>query len=110
MSNDAAKAHRILYVKIRTLSSDATTVLASTIKSSAPFYAALGDVRMRLLRNVDDPAQFLQIIEYQTDQALELNRHNLASNPTVHNYIQAWRTLFPGGIEIDVYEDVTNSV
>jgi len=25
----------------------------------------------------------------------------------VQNYLQAWRTLFPGAIEIDVYEDIT---
>ncbi len=110
MSNEEAKTNRILYVKIRTLSSDSTAVLATMIKNSVPLYSAWGDVRMRLLRNVDDPAQFLQIIEYQTDPELELNRHNLASNPMMHNYIQAWRTFFPGGIEIDVYEDVTNNV
>jgi hypothetical protein len=108
MSTDAVKANRILYIKIRMPSSDATTVLASMMK--VPMYAALGDVQMRLLRNVDDPAQFLQIIEYQADQALELNRHNVANNPTMHNYVQSWRTFFPGGVEIDVYEDVTNSV
>jgi hypothetical protein len=28
----------------------------------------------------------------------------------MHNYMQAWRALFPGAIEIDVYEDVTESV
>jgi hypothetical protein len=28
----------------------------------------------------------------------------------MHNYLQAWRTLFPGAIEVDVYEDVTKNV
>jgi len=50
------------------------------------------------------------VIEYQTDQALELNRHKLASDPMMHNYMQVWRALFPGAIELDVYEDVTESV
>ena len=74
MSNEEAKTNRILYVKIRTLSSDSTAVLATMIKNSVPLYSAWGDVRMRLLRNVDDPAQFLQIIEYQTDPELEAPR------------------------------------
>ena len=80
------------------------------MKNAVLLCKALGDVRIRLLRNVDDSAQFLQVIEYQTDQALELNRHKLASDPMMHNYMQAWRALFPGAIELDVYEDVTESV
>jgi len=110
MANDLAKAERILYVKIRTPSPDATALLASIMKNALPLYKAFGDARARLLRNVDDQAQFLQVIEYQTDQAFELNRHKLASDPMMHSYLQAWRSLFPGAIEIDVYEDVTESV
>jgi len=110
MANDVAKAKRILYVKIRTPSPDATTLLASMMKNALPLYKAFGDAQAHLLRNVDDQAQFLQVIEYRTDQAFELNRHKLASNPMMHNYLQAWRSLFPGAIEIDVYEDVTESV
>jgi hypothetical protein len=25
----------------------------------------------------------------------------------LRNFVQGWRSLFPGGVEIDVYEDVT---
>lgn len=110
MPNDQAKAKRVLYVKIRTPSADATTLLATMMKNSAPLFKAFGDVTIRMLRNVDDKAQFLQVIEYQTDHAFELSRHKIASDPMMHNYVQACRTLFPGAIEIDVYEDVTESV
>jgi hypothetical protein len=61
-----------------------------------------------LLRNVDDQTQFLQVIEYETDQAFELNRHKLASDPLVQKYLQGWRALFPGTVEVDVYEDLTD--
>ena len=70
-------------------------------------YSAFGDAQVRLLRNADDRNQFLQVIEYQMDEAIELNRQKFASDPMVQNYLQAWRTLFPGTIEIDVYEDIT---
>jgi hypothetical protein len=49
------------------------------------------------------------VIEYQADRALELNRQKLASEPMVQNYLHTWRTFFPGAVEIDVYEDVTES-
>jgi hypothetical protein len=110
MANDAAKAKRILHVKIRTPSADATTLLTTMMKNALPMYQAFSDAQVRLLRNADDQTQFLQVIEYQTDPTFELNRQKLASDPVMHNYIQAWRTLFPGAIEIDIYEDVTEKV
>ena len=110
MSNEATKANRILHVKIRTPSPDAMKVLASMMKSATPLYQAFGGVRVRLLRNADDQAQFIQVIEYQADQAVELTRQKLASDPIAHNFVQAWRTLFPGAVEVDVYEDVTEAL
>lgn len=108
MADEAAKTKRILYIKLRTPSADATALLASMMKNALPLYQHFGDAKMRLLRNVDDQTQFLQVIEYQTDQAFELNRHQLASDPMVQKYLQGWRVLFPGAVEIDVYENLTD--
>jgi hypothetical protein len=110
MANEAAKTKRILHVKIRTPSADATTILTTMMKNALPMYQAFSDAQVRLLRNADDQTQFLQVIEYETDQTFEFNRQKLASDPMIHNYVQAWRTLFPGAIAIDVYEDVTEKV
>ncbi len=105
------KAHRVLFIKIRTPSPDATALLATMMKTALPLYQSFGDAdaKVRLLRNVDDQTQFLQLIEYQTDQAFELNRQKLASDPMLQKYLQGWRALFPGAVEIDVYEDLTDA-
>ena len=110
MPNDAAKTNRILHIKIRTPSPDTMKVLVSMVKSAAPLYQAFGDVRVRLLQNVDDASQFIQVIEYQADRTVELTRQKLASDPITHNFVQAWRSLFPGAVEVDVYEDVTETL
>ncbi len=110
MANDGSKAKRILHIKIRTLSADATALLTTMMKNALPLYKTFGDAKVHLLRNADDQTQFLQVIEYETDRTLELNRQKLASDPMIHNYLQAWRTLFPGAIEVDVYEDVTENL
>jgi len=107
MANDAPKAKRILHVKIRTPSADATTLLTTMMKNALPLYKTFGEAQVRLLRNADDRTQFVQVIEYQTDQAVEFNRQKLASDPIMQNYLQAWRTLFPGAMEVDAYEDIT---
>jgi hypothetical protein len=109
MANDPPKAKRILHVKVKTPSADATTLLTTMMKNALPLYKAFGEAHVRLLRNADDQTQFVQVIEYETDQAVELNRQKLASEPIMQNYLQAWRTLFPGAMEIDVYEDITDN-
>jgi len=110
MASDAAKAKRILHIKTRTPSADETTLLKTMMKNKLQMYKAFGDTQVRLLRNADNQAQFLQVIEYTTDRTFELNRQKIASDPIMHNYLQAWRTLFPGAVEVDVYEDITEAV
>jgi hypothetical protein len=107
MAAEAVKAKRVLYLKFRTPSADAATLLVSMMNNAAPLYKAFGDATIRLLRNADDPSQFLQVIEYEADAGLELNRQKLANEPMVQAYLQGWRAIFPGAVEIDVYEDVT---
>jgi uncharacterized protein YbaA (DUF1428 family) len=79
--------------------------LASLVKSAAPFYQAFGGQRIRLLQNVDDPARFIHEIEYDTHEVIELSRQRVASDPRVQAYLQTWRALLPGSIEIDVYRE-----
>jgi hypothetical protein len=63
-------------------------------------------MRVRLMRNVDDPSRFIQVVDYETDETVETNRQRLASDPRLQTFIQAWRSMLPGAVEIDVYEEV----
>ena len=80
--------------------------LLSLLKSAAPFYEAFGGRRVRLLQNVDDPSRFIHEIEYDTHEVIELNRQRVASDARMQAYLQTWRSVFPGSIEIDVYQEV----
>jgi hypothetical protein len=103
MTNGDAKIRRTLHFKF-TLAG-ASEQMISMIKSAAPLYQMFGDARVRLLQNVDDPNRFLQEIEYDAPEAMELNRQKIASDPRVQVYLQTWRSMFPGSIEIDVYKE-----
>ena len=83
----------------------ASDQMIAMIKSAAPLYQMFGDAKVRLLQNVDDPSRFLQEVEYDAPAAMELNRQQIASDPRVQAYLQAWRAMFPGAIEIDVFKD-----
>jgi hypothetical protein len=37
---------------------------------------------------------------------MEMNRQKIAGDPRVQAYLQAWRAMFPGAIEIEVYKEV----
>jgi len=89
-----------------TLPTANTSHLASLLRAAAPFYEAFGGRKVRLLQNVDDPSRFVHEIEYETHEFIELNRQRVASDPRVQAYLQTWRSVFPGSIEIDVYQEV----
>ena len=102
MTNGEKKIRRTLHFKF-TLPGASEQMIAM-IKSAAPLYQMFGEAKVRLLQNVDDPNRFLQEIEYDAPEAMELNCQQIASDPRVQAYLQAWRTMFPGAIEIDVYK------
>jgi len=103
MSNGDAEIRRTLHFKF-TLTGASEQMIAM-MKSSAPLYQMFGDAKVRLLQNVDDPSRFLQEIEYDAPETLEMNRQQIASDPRVQAYLMGWRSMFPGAIEIDVYKE-----
>src|ERR1700691_3517263 len=105
MSADETKVRRTLHLKF-TLPAGDSSQMAAMIKASAPFYQMFGNARVRLLQNVDDPGKFIQEIEYEAHEEWELNRQKLAGDLRMQTYLQAWRTMLPGGPEIDVYQEV----
>jgi hypothetical protein len=80
--------------------------LLAMVKATAPFFEAFGNAQVRLLQNVDDPARFIHEIEYDAHETLELNRQRIASDPRFQAYIQTWRSLLAGAVEVDVYQTV----
>jgi hypothetical protein len=103
-ANGDVKMRRTLHFKF-TLPGTNEQLIAM-IKSAAPLYQMFGEATVRLLQNVDDPNRFLQEIEYDAPETMEINRQKLASDPRVQTYMQAWRAMLPGAIEIDVYQEV----
>ena len=105
MSKEEVKVRRTLQMRF-TLPATDTSHYVAMIKASAPFYQAFGNAEVRLLQNVDDPAKFVQIITYEAHEDWELSRQRMASDPRMQVYLQTWRTMFPGALEIDVFQEV----
>jgi hypothetical protein len=106
MSNDEQpKVRRTLQLRFMLPTSDSGQVVAM-IKAAAPFYQMFGNAEVRLLQNVDDPTKFIQMIEYEAREDWELTRQKMASDARMLAFLQMWRSMFPGAIEIDVYQEV----
>ena len=105
MAAGESKVVRTLHLKFTMPGADPGQ-LSALIKSAKPFYEFFGTTRVRLIQNVDDPARFIQVIDYETDEAVELNRQRIAGDTRMQSFIQAWRSMLPGAVEIDVYEEV----
>ena len=105
MAKKERKVRRTLHLKFTMTSADPSQLLAM-VNASKPFYEMLGGTEVRLLQNVDDPGKFIQVIEYETPESMEMNRSRIAGDMRLQTYLQAWRAMLPGGVEIDVFKDV----
>ena len=102
MADGDQSIRRILH--FRFTMANAPVQVLEMLKSPAPFFQFFGEAKVQLLQNVDDPTRFIQVIEYAAPEAMEANRQQMASDPRVQAYIQTWRAMFPGAIEIDIYK------
>ena len=105
MAAGDSKVIRTLHLRFTMPAADPAQ-LSALIKSAKPFYEFFGTTRVRLLQNVDDPSRFIQVIDYETDEAVELTRQRIASDPRLQSFIQAWRSMLPGAVEVDVFQEV----
>jgi hypothetical protein len=106
MSNsEEQKVWRTLHLKF-TLHGADSEQLSSMMRAAAPFFQMFGTAHFRLLRNADDPTKFIQVIEYETPESFELNRQSLASDARFQAYLQMWRAMLPGALEVDVYQEI----
>ena len=104
---EGEKIRRVLQMKMRALGDPQQ--MATLIQGATPFYRVMGAANLRVLQNVDDPAQFVIEIEYEADAALELNRSKVASDPMVRTFLQGWKQMLAGSAEMEVYQDLTKT-
>jgi hypothetical protein len=106
MTQDSEKkVFRVVQLKF-TLPTPDPSQFVGLIKATAPYYELFGSKQVRVLQNVDNPAQFVQIIDYEVHESLETSRQQIAADPRLQAFLQAWRQMFPGSVEIDVFREV----
>ena len=106
MANDGEeRVLRVLQLKFTLPTADPTQFIGF-IKATEPYYELFGGKEVRLLQNVDNPAQFIQIIDYEINQSFETSRQQIAGDPRLQAFLLAWRQMFPGTVEVDIFREV----
>lgn len=84
--------------------------LGAFLKQAIPFYESLPGVRVRLLRNVNSPDRYIEVIEYETVEAFESDEKRLSGDLQMQHFIKRWRKLLKGDVEVETYQDITDTI
>lgn len=79
----------------------------SFMSTAIPFYEGPGGIRVRLLRNADDPDEFIEVIEYETEQVYAADQRRVESDTAMIAKLEEWRQLLAGPVQVDTFRDVT---
>lgn len=84
--------------------------LVSFLRTAIPFYEGPGGIRVRLLRSAEDPDAFIEVVEYETEQAYAADQHRVEHDPAMIAKLEEWRGLLAGPVEVETFRDVTPDV
>ncbi|MBL1218662.1 MAG: hypothetical protein D8M59_14355 [Planctomycetes bacterium] len=101
-------AHTV-FLKIRIAEGKRDAFLAF-LREAIPFYERGGDSRMRLLADPNDPMQFIEVVEYFTDEAKARGEHEVQNDPETIEYLQRWRALLDGPPTVEYWAEATGDV
>src|ERR1041385_4357735 len=103
MAKKGRKVRRTLHLRFTLPSADPSQLLALG-NASKPFYETLGRTQVLLIQHVGRPGKFIQTIECETPEEMEGSRARIAGDMRMQGLLTAWRTMLPGGVEIDVFK------
>ncbi len=100
---------RILHLRCATRTG-AIEELSDFLREAVPFYESLQGVRVQLLRNVDEPSRYIEVITYETTEAFDLDRARVEGDPQMQALLERWRSLLAPDITVETYDDVTETI
>jgi quinol monooxygenase YgiN len=95
----------VLHLRLRCDPKDRDQLL-SFMHEAVPFYEEPGGIRIRLLEDMTDPSRFIEIVEYETEEAYERDRPRVESDGRMQVYLRRWRSLLNGPVELETYKEV----
>lgn len=80
------------------------------LRQAVPFYQSLSGVNVRLLRSLDRPGRFTEIIEYATNEAFRADKARIADDEQMQSFLKQWRELLTEPPEVEHFADITAEI
>jgi len=84
--------------------------LLEFLREARSFYEEIPGATVRLLQNRDNPKNFIEVIEYATMEAYELDQARVNTNAKMQAYLSRWRSLLNGPVRMEIYDDLTSEL
>jgi hypothetical protein len=84
--------------------------LITYLRKAVPFYQSISGVNVRLLRSLDRPGRFSEIIEYTTEDAFQADQARLAEDEKMQGFLAQWRDLLAQPPEVEHFADITAAI
>jgi quinol monooxygenase YgiN len=105
----ADSARVVIHLRIRAQDYNHEPLLRF-LRTAVPFYERAGGISIRLFQNVDDPSRFIEIVEYENQQAHDRDQVRVVSDRQMQSYIQSWHAILDGPPEVETYRDITEQI
>lgn len=102
----ASGRRRFLHLRLR-VAGEKQESLLSFLREAVPFYEEPGGIHVRLLRSLEDPARFIEEVEYRDAETYDRDQVRVESDARMRSLLDRWRVLLEGPAEVERYEDVT---
>jgi hypothetical protein len=93
-----------------TLPPDKQHELLAFLREAISYYEAPGGIRIRLLRNVEEPSHLIEVVEYLDTPIYEKDAVRIRQADKMKEYLSRWRELVQGPVVVETYEDLTHEV
>lgn len=99
----------ILHLKITTRD-NTLKELFTLLRKAVPYYESLNGVRVRLLRSLRDPCQFIEVIEYDDKEAFDRDQERVNTDAQMKRFLSEWRELLDEKTEVEAYQEITSDL
>lgn len=106
-SNGTSASRVLLHLRIE-VSAEHAGELVPFLREARKIYEAPGGIRIRLLRDMNHPNRYIELVEYDDRPTYDADQIRVDTDPLLVSTLDRWRALLASRPGVEVYEDVTH--
>jgi quinol monooxygenase YgiN len=95
-----------LHLRIRVAAEQREAFLAF-LTEAIPVYERPGGIRIRLLEDAGDAGRFIEVVEYDSQEAFDRDQERVEQDPESRALLERWRALLDGPPQVEVYRHLS---